>query len=568
MERGQMYYKRGDERSRRKALAHFGRAMEYGADGADGAGGAGGAVLVSRLLSLPQELIDIIMKMVMDGADRAAAMAGTNKHVASLARGMRMRDQASYVEYNKEVDLSCARNLARKTTLEWLDFCARAAGQASSANGAVTALDALYGRAVRELDRWHELVPPRFHDLVDIANAKEDSEAKNIARSLLEVLVENERGRHADDVAALRAVVEGKRRYEPVTNVYTAVRHLIDAHGPAWIWDTRGVTELDEAFEDLASSRVIDARLWDTSNVTSMIRTFANCRGEVKGIERWNVGRVTTMREAFHKCNCNPDIGRWDTSNVRDMSYMFYGAWAFNRPIGHWDTSNVSNMSNMFNGASVFDQPVGHWSTSNVETMSYMFAGARAFNQDIGDWKTGKLKDMSYMFYGAREFNQDISGWDTSSVTSMREVFRGAIAFDKPLGRWTTNNVTSMQSMFHEALVFNQPIGNWVTSKVDNMHSMFRDARAFNRPVGEWDTSSVYDMDSMFRDARAFNQPIQKWKTGSVRNMRNMFQGASSFDQDISNWNVSRCSIAIGMFDGSGMKEQNKPTFSAAAMTS
>ena len=126
-----MYYKRGDERSFRKALAHFGRAMEYGADGADG---AAGAVRVESLLRLPPEILDLIIKMVMEGADRAAAMAGTNTQMASLTRGMRMRDQASYVEYNKEIDLSCARNLAQKTTLQWLAFCSRAAGQATGAN--------------------------------------------------------------------------------------------------------------------------------------------------------------------------------------------------------------------------------------------------------------------------------------------------------------------------------------------------------------------------------------------------------------------------------------------------
>ena len=44
-----------------------------------------------------------------------------------------------------------------------------------------------------------------------------------------------------------------------------------------------------------------------------------------------------------------PDISKWDTSNVKDMSYMFAGFE--NIPdISKWNTSNVKNMSHMFAG--------------------------------------------------------------------------------------------------------------------------------------------------------------------------------------------------------------------------
>ena len=47
-------------------------------------------------------------------------------------------------------------------------------------------------------------------------------------------------------------------------------------------------------------------------------------------------------------------ISLWNTSNVTDMSQMFYNAKEFNEDIGGWDASNVTDMSGMFNCASNF----------------------------------------------------------------------------------------------------------------------------------------------------------------------------------------------------------------------
>jgi surface protein len=44
----------------------------------------------------------------------------------------------------------------------------------------------------------------------------------------------------------------------------------------------------------------------------------------------------------------NGHIELWDTSNVTDMSFMFYDSVTFNRDISNWDTSSVTNMSYMF----------------------------------------------------------------------------------------------------------------------------------------------------------------------------------------------------------------------------
>ena len=78
----------------------------------------------------------------------------------------------------------------------------------------------------------------------------------------------------------------------------------------------------------------------------------------------------------------DPNIAYWDTSNVEDMSYMFYSVFQHN-----WDRGNR------------FNQNIGNWNTANVTKMNDMFSGAKDFNQDISRWNTSQVTDMSRMFY-------------------------------------------------------------------------------------------------------------------------------------------------------------------------
>ena len=94
-----------------------------------------------------------------------------------------------------------------------------------------------------------------------------------------------------------------------------------------------------------------------------------------------------------------------DTSNVTDMSGMFFGAESFNQPIGDWDTSKVTNMNGMFYEAKSFNQPIGDWDTSKVTNMSFMFGGAKSFNQPIGNWDTSNVKNIYSMFGGASSYS-------------------------------------------------------------------------------------------------------------------------------------------------------------------
>ena len=74
----------------------------------------------------------------------------------------------------------------------------------------------------------------------------------------------------------------------------------------------------------------------------------------------------------FYCCkslNSLPDISKWDTSNVKDMSNMFSGCYSLDSlpDISKWNTSNVEDMSGMFDGCeSLKSLPdISKWNTSN-----------------------------------------------------------------------------------------------------------------------------------------------------------------------------------------------------------
>ena len=136
-----------------------------------------------------------------------------------------------------------------------------------------------------------------------------------------------------------------------------------------------------------------------------------------------NTSKTTNMSHMLEGAasNARPsDInigGKFDTSNVTDMSYMFKDAFKMPQDDnGYWysakfklpdsfNTSKVTNMSHMFDGgfynARLLDLG-NNFDTSNVTDMSYMFATTFYMGSlKLGEkFDTSNVINMSYMFYG------------------------------------------------------------------------------------------------------------------------------------------------------------------------
>ena len=113
------------------------------------------------------------------------------------------------------------------------------------------------------------------------------------------------------------------------------------------------------------------------------------------------------------------DLSKADTSNVKDMSQMFFECECLtDLDLSGFDTAKVTDMSGMFEYCGVKNLDLGGFNTSNVTDMSYMFYGLNLQRLDLSAFDTSNVTNISHMFaYCTKLTNLDISGFDLSNLS-------------------------------------------------------------------------------------------------------------------------------------------------------
>ena len=272
----------------------------------------------------------------------------------------------------------------------------------------------------------------------------------------------------------------------------------------------------------------------------------------------------------------------WNTTNVKNMSSLFLGAYYFNQNINNWSTSNVTNMSSMF--------------ATGSTTLRNMFNnGQLAGSTDVSlNWYAPKCTTFASMFAYTSGFKQPMPFLvDTSGITldasgngvSLASMFQNTPIFNQNLNTWNVSKVTAMNLMFSSATSFNngRPLGtndtslNWYAPACTTFASMFLTANSFNQPIPSLvDTSgntnpSGCTLTSMFQNAAVFNQNLNTWNVSRVTNMSSMFlrtSGTTAFNNGRSlgvndtslNWYAPNCTTFSLMFSGSAVFNQPIPS--------
>ena len=139
------------------------------------------------------------------------------------------------------------------------------------------------------------------------------------------------------------------------------------------------------------------------------------------------------FRYMFFKCNSLqilPDISKWNTEYINDMSYLFYECSSlFELPdISKWNTNNVVNMKCIFSNCKSLKllPNISVWNTNNVKDISFMFENCISllFFPNISKWKTDNLVYMEQIFINCNTFFiPDISKWNIKKIQKINETF-------------------------------------------------------------------------------------------------------------------------------------------------
>lgn len=112
-----------------------------------------------------------------------------------------------------------------------------------------------------------------------------------------------------------------------------------------------------------------------------------------------------------------------DTSNVKNMSWMFAYARNANPDVSHWNTAQVTTTAYTFMEARKANPDVSHWNTAQITNTESMFNTAEAANPDVSRWNVSKIVDADTMFEYAKSVNLDVSQWDFNPYDGYKRVF-------------------------------------------------------------------------------------------------------------------------------------------------
>ena len=139
----------------------------------------------------------------------------------------------------------------------------------------------------------------------------------------------------------------------------------------------------------------------DTSQITNMSGVF--CPIFNNGILEGNIYLNKYLFPSRSLKVKALDLSTWDTSNVTDMSNMFWAAgerYLEEINISSFDTSNVTKMDGMFGFLSALKTlDLSKFDTSKVIKMNSMFSNCESIRElDLSNFDTSKVINMYAMF--------------------------------------------------------------------------------------------------------------------------------------------------------------------------
>ena len=272
---------------------------------------------------------------------------------------------------------------------------------------------------------------------------------------------------------------------------------------------------------------------------------------EIEGLENLITSEVTNMQSLFQNCQSltTLDLSTFDTQNVTDMSYMFWGC----RNLQHiyvgsgWTTEDVNTGVGMFNECFVLEGSAGtvydaatHGGEVEVRQFAHVDGGEN--NPGLLSGKPegyavydSNAKTLTFYYDGMKlvrsnvyDLNEgtDAPGWVANSTASpltnaTRAVIDPSFAEARPTSTCGWFNLYYLQEI--------EGIEYLNTSEVTIMNAMFARSAIPNIDLSHFDTRKVTSMRYMFWGAHNLTTlDLSSFNTENVTDMRSMFAGYDS----------------------------------------
>ena len=196
-------------------------------------------------------------------------------------------------------------------------------------------------------------------------------------------------------------------------------------------WNTNNIISMYSLFDSCQSLISLpDISQWNTSKVRNMSRMFCGCISlkEFPDISKWNIENVQNMSYMFSS--------RYTVISPKFKNYIKKGKYLniFQQHNLSWEEALLEKVyilgdqKNMFPPSSITSLPdISKWNTKNVKNMSFMFEKLSNIKSlpDISNWDISKVENMEGMFQNCSGLISlpDISNWNTSNVKYMTRLF-------------------------------------------------------------------------------------------------------------------------------------------------
>jgi surface protein len=254
------------------------------------------------------------------------------------------------------------------------------------------------------------------------------------------------------------------------------------------------------------------------------------------------------------------DVSNFDTSNVTDMSYVFYTNNLIELDLSDWDTSNVTNMNHiLYSCQNLKTLNISNWNLNNVDNMGWFVNQCNNLNEIImndSDYNSvNKIISELPITTNGNKCNFCIGGVDDISKVNIREGWD--IINQYKIVQYKFNNTSELVPVFNEGFTYTYEDVIDDTTTIRTIYSTELPTKInFNGAtrlleISYLDSSNITDASNMFYGCTKLTNivGIKDWDVRKITTMYMMFTSCTSLTElDLSNWEPSSLTTMYGMF--------------------